>query len=91
MPAKRPPVRRDICGEYRGFQAHKKHGEDPCADCVEGRNAYMRDYRRRTGLTTGSLYTDEQIVALQAEAVTAAFAARRHTLRRRAAHRSVRA
>jgi hypothetical protein len=90
MPTRRPPTRRDTCGEYRGFQAHHKAGEDACGDCVEARNTYMRNYRRRTGLTKGTLYTPEQIADLQAAAVTAALAARRHPLRRRAS-RGVRA
>lgn len=69
---KLPPVTRPSCGEYRGWQAHQKAGEESCERCAGARNKYMRTYRRRTGQTLATLYTPAQIEELQREAVHAA-------------------
>jgi DNA-binding CsgD family transcriptional regulator len=37
------------CGTWAGCQAHRKRGEKPCEPCRLARNAYVADWRRRTG------------------------------------------
>jgi hypothetical protein len=41
------PVRRDSCGTWSGYQAHRKHGENACEDCAEACRA--REASRRAG------------------------------------------
>jgi stalled ribosome alternative rescue factor ArfA len=36
----------DNCGTYAGYQAHRKAGEDACAECRKASAAYMRENRR---------------------------------------------
>lgn len=43
------------CGTYGGYNTHIQIGQKPCDSCREARNAYIRDYRRRKGLTKSTL------------------------------------
>ena len=43
------------CGTYGGYQTHERLGQEACQPCQEARNAYMRNYRRRKGLTKSTL------------------------------------
>lgn len=38
--------RRQRHGDHSGFNAHKKRGEDPCDECVEGERTFQRDRSR---------------------------------------------
>lgn len=85
MSAKKPPVIRPICGEYRGAVAHTARGEELDPACKEARRLYMAEYRRKNGLVKARLYTPAEIAALQAEAADAAVRTfKGNTLRRRA-------
>lgn len=44
----KPPRRwgTSVCGTSAGFQTHKRHGEEPCEPCKEGRRTYMRGLKR---------------------------------------------
>jgi DNA-directed RNA polymerase subunit RPC12/RpoP len=42
-------------GTDRGFQRHLRAREPACDPCKDAHSAYMRDYRRRKGLTTSTL------------------------------------
>ncbi len=47
------------CGEYAGYQAHKRAKEDPCAACRRANSTYMARWRKRNpGLQ--SLHQDNQ-------------------------------
>lgn len=35
------------CGTYGGYQMHARRGEEPCDDCRDANNEYMRDWRKR--------------------------------------------
>lgn len=37
---------RPVCGQPRGFAAHKRRGEDPCRPCVEAQRVYEADRKR---------------------------------------------
>lgn len=39
------------CGTYAGAQAHRRSGEKPCDECREARNAYMRERRKKPGVS----------------------------------------
>lgn len=39
------------CGTYAGYQQHRRERTGPCGICYQAHADYMRDYRRRTGLT----------------------------------------
>lgn len=43
------------CGTDAGWRRHRREGTDPCQPCRDAHSAYMRAYRRRTGLTTSTL------------------------------------
>lgn len=47
QPDKRPP-----CGTYNGYQAHKRRGEDACAECRAASAESHRARRFRIGETT---------------------------------------
>ncbi len=38
--------RRQRHGDHSGFNAHKKRGEDPCDDCIEGERTFQRERSR---------------------------------------------
>lgn len=33
------------CGTRKGYDRHRRHGEEPCTDCRAANAAYMKDYR----------------------------------------------
>lgn len=45
MTSNYPPTRRDTCGSYAGYQAHRKANELVCDDCRAARNEWERDRR----------------------------------------------
>ncbi len=36
------------CGTYAAYQRHRKHGEEPCADCRAANTEYSVQYRRNS-------------------------------------------
>lgn len=70
MTQKLPPVIRDICGEYRGWNAHQKNGEDKCAPCQKANRDYVRALRHRKGESKASLYTPAQIEEIKQQAAS---------------------
>jgi len=68
MSAKLDPVKRDVCGQHRGWNAHNRHGESQCASCLRAKADYMLDYRRRKGLTLSKLYTPAEIEEIKRQA-----------------------
>lgn len=34
-----------VHGTYAGALKHRRRGERPCQECLDGQSAYMRDYR----------------------------------------------
>jgi hypothetical protein len=65
MSTKLDPVKREICGQHSGWNAHNRHGESQCAPCLRAKADYMLDYRRRKGLTLSRLYTPAEIEEIQ--------------------------
>lgn len=47
------------CGEYAGYQAHKRAKEDPCAACRQANREYMAQWRVRNPALQ-SLHTTNQ-------------------------------
>lgn len=43
------------CGTPGGYQTHHRRGTPPCTPCRDAQATYMREYRRRKGLTTSTL------------------------------------
>ena len=75
------PVHRDICGEYKGWNAHRRHNENQCEPCKKAAADYARDRRHKTGESKSSLYTAAEIADIRRMAV---IESRRETLTRRA-------
>jgi hypothetical protein len=67
--AKKPATQRDICGTYKGWNAHKRNNEDTCPPCQQAQTDYARDWRHRTGRSTSQLYSHADIAAIKAEAL----------------------
>lgn len=63
------PVERDICGEYKGWNAHVRNGERQCDRCRRAAADYARDRRHRIGESTSKLYTAAEIEEIQRMAV----------------------
>jgi len=61
------PTRRDKCGTYAGWNAHQAAGEYKCQPCNDANRDYRKAYRRRTGETRATLYTDAEIYAIRNE------------------------
>ena len=61
MSQKLEPVTRDICGEYRGWNAHVRNGESQCDRCKQAAADYSRDRRHRIGESKSKLYTAAEI------------------------------
>lgn len=61
MNAKLDPVERDICGEYKGWNAHVRNGESQCERCLQAAADYARDRRHRLGESKSKLYTPAEI------------------------------
>jgi hypothetical protein len=66
---KLPPVERKICGEYRGWNAHNRYGEEVCGPCKTAHARYARERRHRNGESKSTLYTAAQIEAIKQQAV----------------------
>lgn len=85
MSAKLAPTERDICGEYKGWNAHVRNGESQCDRCKKAAADYSRERRHRIGESKHKLYTAAEIEEIQRLAVTEAQrAAATTTLKRRA-------
>lgn len=61
MSEKLDPVERDVCGEYRGWNTHRRNGESQCRRCLQAAADYARDRRHRLGESTSRLYTPAEI------------------------------
>ena len=50
-------IQREVtnCGTNAGYQAHRHLGQKPCIPCTDARAKYMREYRRRKGITERTL------------------------------------
>lgn len=44
----------DNCGEYAGWNRHKREGTKVCFRCGTARNDYMRDRRHKLGESQGT-------------------------------------
>jgi len=85
MSSKLAPVKRDICGQHSGWNAHNRHDESQCTPCLRAHADYMLDYRRRKGLTLSRLYTPAEIEEIRRSAAADALrVAATITLTRRA-------
>ncbi len=90
MTAKLAPVERDICGEYKGWNAHVRNGESQCSDCLQAAADYARERRHRNGESKSKLYTKDEIAAIkQRAAFEARGALSAAQLKRRASRRRV--
>lgn len=65
---KAPPVKRDICGDMKGWNAHNRHGERQCMPCKVAHAEYQNEWRHRTGRSHSRLYTNAEIAAIQRDA-----------------------
>ena len=72
MSAKLDPVDRDICGEYKGWNAHVRSGESQCHRCKQAAADYARDRRHRLGESKSKLYTPAEIEEIQQLAIAEA-------------------
>lgn len=45
MITRTPPTARPRCGEYAGYAAHYRNGEEPCEPCRLARNDYVASTR----------------------------------------------
>lgn len=69
MDHKLPPVIRDICGEYKGWNAHQRNGESQCGLCRKAAAEYKREHRHSTGFSKSTLYTAAAIEEIKRSAV----------------------
>jgi hypothetical protein len=72
MTVKLPPITRDICGEYKGWNAHVRNGESQCPPCLGAQATYARERRHRNGESKSTLYADDEIAAIKQQAATEA-------------------
>ena len=70
MSGKLAPVYRVICGEYRGWNAHNRYGEEACEPCRKAQATYARERRHRNGESKSTLYTPSQIEAIKQQAAS---------------------
>lgn len=67
MRQKLGPIERDICGEYKGWNAHVRNGESQCARCLQAAADYARARRHRLGESKSTLYTAEDVALIKAQ------------------------
>lgn len=72
MTSKKPATKRDICGEYRGWNTHRRYGEEVCDPCRAAQAKYAKERRHRTGESKSTLYTAAQIEAIKQQAAAEA-------------------
>lgn len=68
MSKKLEPTPRDICGEYKGWNAHVRNGESQCDRCKRAAADYARERRHRIGESTSKLYTAAEIEEIKKSA-----------------------
>jgi hypothetical protein len=54
-------------GSYGGYQWHKKHGEEACADCLRSNADYSQQYREKVPATLDkqAVYQKRRLMAIQ--------------------------
>lgn len=69
MSRKLEPITRDICGQYKGWNAHQRNGENQCTPCRRAAADYKRSHRHSTGFSKSTLYTESEIEEIKHAAI----------------------